>query len=63
MPTSTTRPVAEHTGVSVGTVKSRISRARDTLERLLLEGETRRPSESGWTSTVLRDDEPAVAIR
>jgi len=28
----------------VGTVKSRISRARDTLERLLLEGEaTTRP--------------------
>jgi len=31
--------IAAHTGVSVGTVKSRISRARDTLERLLLEGE------------------------
>ena len=55
--------IAEHTGVSVGTVKSRISRARDTLERLLLEGETRRPSEYGRTSTALRDDEPAVAIR
>ena len=36
--------IAAHTGVSVGTVKSRISRARDTLERLLLEGEsTTRP--------------------
>lgn len=32
--------IAAHTGVSVGTVKSRISRARDTLERLLLEGDT-----------------------
>ena len=31
--------IAGHTGVSVGTVKSRISRARDTLERLLLEGD------------------------
>ena len=31
--------IAKHTGVSVGTVKSRISRGRDTLERLLLEGE------------------------
>jgi RNA polymerase sigma-70 factor (ECF subfamily) len=31
--------IARHTGVSVGTVKSRISRARDTLERLLLEGD------------------------
>jgi RNA polymerase sigma-70 factor (ECF subfamily) len=35
--------IAAHTGVSVGTVKSRISRARDTLERLLLEGEARPP--------------------
>ena len=34
--------IAAHTGVSVGTVKSRISRARDTLERLLLEGDSRR---------------------
>ncbi|WIM13245.1 sigma-70 family RNA polymerase sigma factor [Enhydrobacter sp.] len=33
--------IAAHTGVSVGTVKSRISRARDTLERLLLEGDSR----------------------
>lgn len=32
--------IAAHTGVSIGTVKSRISRARDTLERLLLEGDT-----------------------
>jgi RNA polymerase sigma-70 factor (ECF subfamily) len=31
--------IAGHTGVSVGTVKSRISRARTTLERLLIEGE------------------------
>src|ERR1044072_8889732 len=34
--------IAAHTGVSVGTVKSRISRARDMLERLLLEGGTNR---------------------
>ena len=33
--------IAAHTAVSVGTVKSRISRARDTLERLLLEGDTK----------------------
>ena len=31
--------IAELTGVSVGTVKSRVSRARDTLERLLLADE------------------------
>ena len=48
--------IAEHTGVSVGTVKSRISRARDTLERLLLEGEARRPSGSGRVSADLQDD-------
>ncbi|WP_422035453.1 sigma-70 family RNA polymerase sigma factor [Reyranella sp.] len=48
--------IAEHTGVSVGTVKSRISRARDTLERLLLEGETRRPAGSGRVSTGLQAD-------
>jgi len=39
--------IAAHTGVSVGTVKSRISRARDTLERLLLEGETAARPEAG----------------
>ena len=36
--------IAEHTGVSVGTVKSRISRGRDRLEQLLLEGEAERPA-------------------
>lgn len=48
--------IAEHTGVSVGTVKSRISRARDTLERLLMEGEVRRPSGSAKSKTNLQDD-------
>lgn len=33
--------IAAHTGVSVGTVKSRVSRARDTLERLLLEDDAK----------------------
>lgn len=31
--------IAGHTGVSVGTVKSRISRARDRLESLLIDGD------------------------
>jgi RNA polymerase sigma-70 factor, ECF subfamily len=39
--------IAAHTGVSVGTVKSRISRARDTLERLLLEGESQSRPDAG----------------
>jgi RNA polymerase sigma-70 factor (ECF subfamily) len=37
--------IAAHTGVSVGTVKSRISRARDMLERLLLEGDVKERKE------------------
>src|SRR5262245_1753660 len=51
--------IAAHTGVSVGTVKSRISRARDTLERLLLEGETRPQPALG--STAASDDRPDEA--
>ncbi len=46
--------IAAHTGVSVGTVKSRVSRARDTLERLLLEGENRREPERTTTQSVPR---------
>lgn len=55
--------IAEHTGVSVGTVKSRISRARDTLERLLMEGDTRRPAESGRTAVDKHNDDTPVAVR
>lgn len=47
--------IAEHSGVSVGTVKSRISRGRDKLERLLLEGEADPRSTSDSDSTVNRD--------
>ena len=49
--------IAAHTGVSVGTVKSRISRARDMLERLLLEGDTKERSEAETT----RPSQRAVA--
>ena len=59
--------IAAHTGVSVGTVKSRISRARDTLERLLLEGDVkpRRPATGADAAAERRpsrdaDDEPAA---
>jgi RNA polymerase sigma-70 factor (ECF subfamily) len=51
--------IAAHTGVSVGTVKSRISRARDTLERLLLEGETRPLSAPAEGSVAYDDSEEA----
>lgn len=47
--------IAAHTGVSVGTVKSRISRARDTLERLLLEGEAKSQPATTTRPAVGRD--------
>jgi RNA polymerase sigma-70 factor (ECF subfamily) len=51
--------IAEHTGVSAGTVKSRISRGRDMLERLLLEGEAEPRSTSDIDTTANRDvDDP-----
>jgi RNA polymerase sigma-70 factor, ECF subfamily len=51
--------IAQHTGVSVGTVKSRISRARDTLERLLLEGATKPHPSSGIDAPADRDADEA----
>ncbi|MBS0219557.1 MAG: sigma-70 family RNA polymerase sigma factor [Proteobacteria bacterium] len=56
--------IAAHTGVSVGTVKSRISRARDTLERLLLEGEAKPQPTTPARPTVERASGPdSVAER
>ena len=46
--------IAAHTNVSVGTVKSRISRARDRLEHLLIDGDVQQQSADiadGDTST------------
>lgn len=50
--------IAQHTGVSVGTVKSRISRGRDTLERLLLEGNAE-PRPTGIEPPADRDADKA----
>jgi len=48
--------IAAHTSVSVGTVKSRISRARDTLERLLLEGDVKPRPTTGPGATARHED-------
>lgn len=53
--------IAAHTGVSVGTVKSRISRARDTLERLLLEGESKGRSIAHEPAVARRDSRDEVS--
>jgi len=54
--------IASHTGVSVGTVKSRISRARDTLERLLLEGDVKPRPASGAELNIRRDTADADEV-
>jgi len=46
--------IAAHAGVSVGTIKSRISRARATLERLLMDGEESQAARAE-TTTAARD--------
>jgi RNA polymerase sigma-70 factor, ECF subfamily len=55
--------IAQHTGVSVGTVKSRISRARDTLERLLLEGDAKPRPASDADAITSRDADSEEAQR
>jgi DNA-directed RNA polymerase specialized sigma24 family protein len=54
--------IASHTGVSVGTVKSRISRARDTLERLLLEGDVKPRPATGAELNMRRDTADADEV-
>ncbi len=49
--------IAAHTGVSVGTVKSRISRARDMLERMLLEGDVKEHRQTDARRTAQRSPE------
>ena len=52
--------IARYTGVSVGTVKSRVSRGRDMLERLLLEGEDKRQS-TGDREMAIRDSDKGAS--
>lgn len=56
--------IASHTGVSVGTVKSRISRARDRLEHLLIDGDTLPwPADDVTEGDEARDDaSPAASV-
>ncbi|MGQ0580676.1 MAG: sigma-70 family RNA polymerase sigma factor [Reyranella sp.] len=49
--------IAAHTNVSVGTVKSRISRARDRLEHLLVDGDAQQ------SSADLADGDTAPTVR
>jgi RNA polymerase sigma-70 factor (ECF subfamily) len=56
--------IAAHTGVSVGTVKSRISRARDRLEHLLIDGDALPlPADDIIEGDEVRDDaSPAAPV-
>jgi RNA polymerase sigma-70 factor (ECF subfamily) len=47
--------IAEHVGVSIGTIKSRVSRARATLARLLLDPEDAAASVDSAVRTIARN--------
>ena len=47
--------IAEHVGVSIGTIKSRVSRARATLARLLLEPEDTEATVDSAVRTIVRN--------
>ena len=51
--------IAEHVGVSIGTIKSRVSRARATLSRLLLDPEDGEAAADAAVRAIARRDEAA----
>jgi RNA polymerase sigma-70 factor (ECF subfamily) len=53
--------IAAHTGVSVGTVKSRISRARDRLEHLLMDGDSELRSADISEADIAEEDAATAA--
>jgi RNA polymerase sigma-70 factor (ECF subfamily) len=55
--------IARHAGMSVGTIKSRVSRARDRLERLLLDEEAAKQPPAGSNARVSRNSTASRELR